>query len=40
MVDDVIRAFMVSQGFCLLMATNQDERVGEGDTVALYAISV
>lgn len=25
MVDDVIRAFIVSQGFCLLMAMNQEE---------------
>lgn len=29
MVDDVIRAFMVSQGFCLLMATNQEDGVGK-----------
>lgn len=29
MVDGVIRAFTVFQGFCLLMATNQEEGVGK-----------
>lgn len=29
MVDDVIRAFTVSQGFCLLVATNQEEGAGD-----------